>query len=358
VLALLVFGVAGRAAAGPLDPLGFPLSAQSFPTAAGTYTFNTRNLTLTGPGNTSIQGTLSASGVAVFDFNSITVGSGQVFVASDNTDYTLPPPFSTPAPAPALALLSRGDITINGTINASASGSNPGAGGYPSSIYASGGPGEGQGGGTDVNGNGSAPGGGGFGGRGGNGAAFIQTPPGQLFPSGGGAGGSPYGNLAVSLRGGSAGGTFGSQYGQTLGGSGGGAIELGAIGGITIGGSILANGIGGGSGGGIFLHGDSVALLSSGALSVEGGSGLGGGGGGGRVLILVGEGGFSGDVGSINVSGGAAGPGAGLGPLGDAGAPGVITITAVPEPASLVLFGLGLLGVLGGARYASHRAAA
>ena len=115
----------------------------------------------------------------------------------------------------------------------------------------------------------------------------------------------------------------------------------------TAGAAAASAGGGGGAGGGIFLHGDSVALLSSGILSAQGGGAAdaGGGGGGGRVLIEVGPGGFTGDVGSINVSGGPAAASLPFNELG--GAPGVIAITAVPEPASLVLLGIGLLGVLG-----------
>ena len=77
---------------------------------------------------------------------------------------------------------------------------------------------------------------------------FSRPPPGyQVIPFGGGRGGSSYGDLAVSLQGGSGGGSYSSRAGFPPGGGGGGAIEIGAIGGISVGGSILANG-GSGSG--------------------------------------------------------------------------------------------------------------
>ena len=110
VLAVLVGG-AGRAGAEPLNPLDFA-SLGAFPTAAGTFTFDTSNLTLTGPGiTTPIQGSLSTIGVAVFDFNAITAASDQFFVSQYPLSGVTTPP---------LALLSRGDITIDGKIDVSA----------------------------------------------------------------------------------------------------------------------------------------------------------------------------------------------------------------------------------------------
>lgn len=141
VLALLVFGVAGRAGAGPLDPLGFT-SLGAFPNAPGTYTYSLINgttPTLSGPGGNFtgvVYSDVPGHQIAVFDFNSINLGSAQSLHGRD--------PFSA-GTAPALALLSQGDITIDGKIDVSApqpfppfsrggpgvfgSGGGPGAGG-------------------------------------------------------------------------------------------------------------------------------------------------------------------------------------------------------------------------------------
>jgi hypothetical protein len=271
VLAVLV-GAAGRAGAGPLNPLDFA-SLGAFPTTGGTYYFDTDgpNPTLGVVGGPSVTGVVSG-GIAVFDFNAITVGAAQTFIGIGSMP---------------VAFLSRGDATIDGTMNVSATANQtysvPGPGGFGSAS----GPGAGSPGSSLIYINSfSDPGGGGFGGRGGNGGAgySVGMPPVYyLSPSGGGQGGGSYGNLAASLQGGSGGGNYYLRGYTGYGGSGGGAIEIGAIGRISVGGSILANGSsgngGGGSGGGIFLHGASVTLSSSGVLSAQGGNGYGGGGG-------------------------------------------------------------------------------
>ncbi|HMO86284.1 MAG TPA: hypothetical protein PKC18_15330, partial [Lacipirellulaceae bacterium] len=119
--------------------------------------------------------------------------------------------------------------------------------------------------------------------------------------------GTPFGDFAVGITGGSGGGgaTNVAFPVYIAGGGGGGGIELGALGTITISGSVLANGGdgvdpaaeagngsgGGGAGGGILIHGVDVAV--SGTLSAAGGdsrtsplqTGFGGGGGGGRIVV-------------------------------------------------------------------------
>jgi len=260
----------------PLNPLDF-LSLGAFPTAPGMYTIDTRGTTptLSGPGGT-FSGVVSG-GVAVFDFDSITIGNGQTLV---NTAFTVPA--ASPLP---VALLSRSDATINGSVDVSAllyfggpGGGNgspgsggPGAGGPGGSFYDPGPPNiEYVGGG----------GGGGFGGSGGAGGSIsLNGVPGNPGASGG-AGGGTYGDLVQQLQGGSAGGSTSGGFGG--GGGGGGAIEIGAVDTLTIGGIISADGgsfgsphtdgtgSGGGSGG-ILLHANSVTL--SGTLSATGGSG-------------------------------------------------------------------------------------
>ena len=203
----VLLGAVRWAAAGPLDPNAFALSGTgAFPTLPGTYTINTSGIpTISRPGGTTMSGEIYSDApgheLAVFDFSSIAIGSSETFDASG----TLP-----------LVLLSRGDASIAGTVNVSASGAVGGPGG-------GGGATPGPGAGNYIFAGGS---GGGFGGAGGASGAYIAegfgpgNPPSTTFPSL--AGGHAYGDLTVSLQGGSAGGTGA--------GAGGGAIEIGAVG--------------------------------------------------------------------------------------------------------------------------------
>jgi hypothetical protein len=193
----------------------------------------------------------------------------------------------------------------------------------------------------------------------------------QFGVSGTNPGGLAYGNLLAQLQGGSFGG-FPQAVNSSIGNGGGGGLEIGAVGTVHLlgTGSILANGgtsgpffpsVGGGSGGGIFLHGNSILLDSAGLISADGGAGgpsqsaggpggfqgaTGGGGGGGRILLETGYGGLSRNS-TIDVSGGSGGIGTPFGTAGP-GADGQLIITTlpnVPEPASIVMLTLGLVAI-------------
>lgn len=252
-------------------------AASDFDPAAGSYTINTTNLTLTGPGGTDISGAV-VSGVAVFSFNDVSIPSTVTITASGSRP---------------LEIKAAGTFDLGGVIDGSgasntafatgpfAGGPGGGAGGAESPDAGSG-PGAGGGGSTYDDGGG----GGGFGGAGAAGATESGA---------GGAAGATYGSLSTALQGGSGGGGA-SDVG---GGGGGGAIELSATSlSISASGSVLANGgegdlgnegaSGGGSGGGILLDANTIDV--AGTVSADGGDGGsggccgdGGGGGGGRV---------------------------------------------------------------------------
>ncbi|MFN7929941.1 MAG: putative Ig domain-containing protein [Blastocatellia bacterium] len=348
----------------PLNPASFTSLGASPFASAGTYTINTsKSLTapvLTKPDNTTINGvffTSSGGEIAVFTFDSINIPANVTVQGLRNAN-------SRP-----IALLSKGNITIDGTVNV-----NGGAGGDPTPDNIGGaggaaGPGGGGGGGGGSF-DGGTPGTGGVGFVSGNNGTGGGGNGGSVSPNGGGVGatdygtggafggngyggstfrgGTAYGDLAVSLQGGSGGSGGGATSGGALsqrgagGGGGGGAVEIGAITGITISGSVQANGGGGGAesnrsggggaGGGIFLHGAAVTFSNLGGLSARGGpGGIGGvsgtGGGGGRVRIVATT---TIIEGCINVSG------TGL----DPGDPGVYTTdgTVVKPPPSQLAF--------------------
>lgn len=330
--------------------LGFSLStavsagAASLSLAPGEYFVDTTALTLEDTGGPIATG-VNEGGVAVFSFDSIDIPAGAEVFAEGSRP---------------LEFRSAGAFTLAGLIEASGFdaeqmvvGPNPG------------GPGGGAGGknGTEA---GSGPGGGGVashernggggGGFGGAGAAGgVDTLPGP-----GGAGGAVYGDLDLTLQGGSGGGG-GSISGGVGGGGGGGAVKLTASsltiaasggvfaeGGNGNGGNVGASG--GGSGGGILLHADTIDV--KGLLSAEGGDGGtggccgdGGGGGGGRIayqfVTLAG-------AGEASVAGGESGV-SGMFPHGDlspqaTGAPGVITKTQGPAATTSAATAIGLTG--------------
>ena len=198
-----------------LDP-GAYTSDGALSLASGSYTLDTDALTFNG-----YSGVLS-NGIAVFDFSSINVGAN----ATVNVIGSHP-----------LALLSQSDATFSAGSSFNLNGGMGGEGQYSSNTmayYPPGGSGGAAGSGGYSGGTGRNDGNGNFDGTGGG------------FGGGGGHYGYPtlgptYGNLLTKLEGGMGGYGGGSTYVNLTettgdgGGGGGGAIEINAIGSLTLG---------------------------------------------------------------------------------------------------------------------------
>src|SRR6185295_5016986 len=216
------------ASADPLNPLDYP-SLGTVTLTAGSYTINSTTTppAITGPMNFtgSIVG-FGPGSIAVFSFDQLTIPIGVTFTVTGNR---------------MLAFLSAGDMSIASAIsvNGGAGGTGqtgPGTGGMAVAGSGSGDTGGGPGNGTNSRGGAGNGPGGGTGGRG----------------SSDGAGGAAYGNLLLQLApgsgGGGAGGASSASGGGGGGGGGGGALELGAMGTLSLSATLSANGANGGQG--------------------------------------------------------------------------------------------------------------
>lgn len=370
----LTFAIrAGTGNAAPLDPHDF--------TSLGLANFTTDvSYNVSGPQPTLGDFTgVYASGVAVFTFDSFSLGPAATMSQSG-------------VGGPPIAILSRGDIRVQGTIDVSARSSfagtsGPGPGGHAGG--AGGAPG------TETNLGGPGAKGGGAGGGGPGSPTFTQHPTtGETFVGGFGGGGAGFGGtgtigdggegagtssargpavpgrLIDNLMGGSGGGGGAGGFAAgplpgNAGGGGGGALALVAEGLLELaaGGAITATGApgeatdfvegagGGGSGGGVLMYGDAVDV--AGLVSVEGGSGgggafgfFGGAGGGGKIEIYY-DTSFV-QTGFVNISGGLT-SNAGAYRGGD----GIYLVerlteepTEVPVPGSVLLFGPALAAIV------------
>jgi hypothetical protein len=290
--------------------------------ALGTSTIDTTNLTAgTLPAGVTFDATAQSAGgaqVAVLHVRGFSVTGGVVKVTGSRP----------------LVIVACGDVTISGTLDASAAGATPGAGGAASNMgTGAGAAGQHVGMSTD-----SGGGGAGFataGGAGGDASGELQ------LVARGGAAGSPYGDTAqATLEGGSGGGRGSpgdAQCPTQPGGAGGGAIQIystssihvtgginvgggGGAAGLPCGGMFSGAGSGGGSGGALYLQAPSVTI--DGTLAANGGSGGGAGSGGGS-----GQPGHNGALDNQPAPGGAGG-----GPAGGRGGNGAAATTA-PETA-------------------------
>ncbi|MBA4387176.1 MAG: hypothetical protein C0404_04285, partial [Verrucomicrobia bacterium] len=283
-------------------PKSFPVLNDNFDIQSGSLAFNTGDgisMPTMAYGATTYTGRIvtNASGkvvMALFNFGNLAIGNGVSCSVTGNL---------------GLVLASCGNITIGTTISVAGKSAvvtnsvgfgGPGAeGGIRKVSFASAPPGNNRGNGDTGSGSVGFGGGGnnryngqggGYGGAGGDGG----------YSSGGGSTqplANFYGDKTLTdLFGGSGGGCI--PYPHAWGGGGGGALELVAMGNLTItasgvvnvsggaGGSAYSGG-GGGSGGGVLFAADSIAV--NGAVYAKGGNnaGGGGGGGGGRIAFYA-----------------------------------------------------------------------
>lgn len=341
LLALLALN--GSARADYLDPSAF-VSQGVLNLAAGDYTIDTNgaptlrdsanNILFTG--TTYFQGGTFDSTISVLTFDSITIGAGVNIRAVGSNP---------------LALLSHSNVSVAGLLDAS------GFSGHDSARFGGDGAGGAGGAGAGAGGNsGQAGGGPGGGPAGPPGIGVVQAAGGSFGGKGGdsayGTHAPTYGNLHQYLQGGSGGGgTGGSIFDGANGaggGGGGGAIELGALGSITIEslGKVQTNGggvgaafaanAGGGSGGGLLIHAPTIDMAFNSWVLAQGGSYF---GGGGRILFLTT------DATIINRGGTySAAQGGGANNQQD----GVVEfgyLRAVPEPSTIVMTSLGGIGL-------------
>lgn len=219
-----------------------------------------------------------------------------------------------------LVVVVRGDVVIDGTVNASANHTTAAAGSRnaaecSTSAGASGALDSGGGGGNNSSGGGGG-GHGGSGAAGGNGVGVLVN----LIP--GGMGGVADANQALRpLRGGCPGGVRAGGMPA----AGGGAIQISASGRIDLSGTIAAAGGGGfaldtsvpapagGAGGGILLEAGTISMAATAAVTANGGAGA---DGGGTVTACSGENGHPRNAipatggscnGSTDITGGAGG---------------------------------------------------
>lgn len=298
--------LAASASAAPLNPADFPSLGTLSVANGGALTIDTDTLALTSgalsvTGVTRSQaGTQDAAGapeVAVFTFDTISIGKPVTLMVRG---------------ARALALLSKDSLAIAGSLSFSGgagligtngtgrlSSGDGGKAGIGRNMPGLAGVGAGAGGGGEATIN-LVPGFGGGGGSAGPGGAVDPSPPNgtagaalaapTLFLQGGGGGGGG-GNRSLT--------STGSEFPGGGGGAGGGAVELGAIGEITITDPVLADGGaggagnggdgGGGGGGSLLVHSNkNISILGTGALYARAGSSssLTNGGSGGRIAVL------------------------------------------------------------------------